>query len=303
MKFSITALLLAVATATSAAPTTSYTAGFNLGATTETGQCKSQDQFAADFKQIKWWSKGGKLNFNAVKLFSTSDCNTLAQAVPAALQEGVKLWVGVWNVDDAKFGREKAALEAALQKYPDASKWLHGINVGSESLYRKEITPGKLAQQIYDVKGMVQIAYKLPNIPVGTADTWTMWVDGNNQVVAQACDVVLMNGFPYWQGASIDQGLAKLQQAISATRQAVGYSKPFVVGETGWPMNGSNFGAAVPSKANAQAYWKAAACWLMTTDYPWFWFSAFDEPDKSSDVEKSFGVALPNLQLKISLKC
>jgi exo-beta-1,3-glucanase (GH17 family) len=57
--------------------------------------------------------------------------------------------VGVWNVDDAKFGREKAALESALKKWPDTSKWLKGINVGSESLYRKEITASKLAQQIY----------------------------------------------------------------------------------------------------------------------------------------------------------
>jgi len=66
--------------------------------------------------------------------------------------------------------------------------------------------------QCVDVKGMVQLAYKQANVPVGTADTWTMWVDPANQVVAKACDVVLMNGFPYWQGASIDQGLAKLKQ-------------------------------------------------------------------------------------------
>jgi exo-beta-1,3-glucanase (GH17 family) len=86
----------------------------------------------------------------------------------------------VWNVDDAKFAAEKAALEAMLKAYPDTSKWLKGINVGSESLYRKEITADKLAQQIYDVKGMVQIAYGASSVPVGTADTWNQWVDGAN---------------------------------------------------------------------------------------------------------------------------
>ena len=59
------------------------------------------------------------------------------------------LWVGVWNVDDAKFGREKAALEAAIRAYPETTKWLKGINVGSESLYRKEVSAQKLAGQIY----------------------------------------------------------------------------------------------------------------------------------------------------------
>jgi exo-beta-1,3-glucanase (GH17 family) len=115
-----------------------------------------------------------------VKIYSTNDCDALKNAVPAAIAAGTKLWVGVWNVDDTKFGVEKAALEAMLKAYPDTSTWLKGINVGSESLYRKEITADKLAQQIYDVKGMVQVAYKASSVPVGTADTWNQWVDGAN---------------------------------------------------------------------------------------------------------------------------
>lgn len=66
-----------------------------------------------------------------------------------AINAGMMLWVGVWNVDDAKFGREKAALEAAIRAYPETTKWLKGINVGSESLYRKEVSAQKLAGQIY----------------------------------------------------------------------------------------------------------------------------------------------------------
>ena len=81
-------------------------------------------------------------------MFSTMDCNALANAVPAAIATGTKLWVCVWNVDDAKFAREKAGLEAAIREYPDTSKWLQGINVGSESLYRKDVTAQKLAGQI-----------------------------------------------------------------------------------------------------------------------------------------------------------
>ncbi|KAF8251007.1 glycoside hydrolase [Wilcoxina mikolae CBS 423.85] len=305
MKFSISALVLGIAALATAAPTTSYSAGFNLGFTHKSGACKTTAQYQQEFNKIKSWSKGGKLTFNTVKMFSTADCNALMQVVPAAIATGTKLWVGVWNVDDAKFGREKAALEQAMRQWPDTSKWLKGINVGSESLYRKEITAKKLAGQIKDVKGMVQVALKAPNVPVGTADTWTSWVDPANKEVIDACDVVLMNGFPYWQGAPVEQGLAKLQEAVANTRAVIG-GKPFMIGETGWPSKGDNFGASVASKDNAQKYWKAAACWLQTTNYPWYWFSAFDEPNKGADhggVERYFGVAQADQPLKISLKC
>lgn len=77
-----------------------------------------------------------------------------------------------------------------------SSSWLKGINVASEALYRKEIDPSKLANYIWDVKGMIQKAFNLPNIPVGTADTWTSWVDGNNVAVISACDIIVMNAFP-----------------------------------------------------------------------------------------------------------
>lgn len=153
---------------------------------------------------------------------------------------------------------------------------------------------------------MVQSAYKSPNVPIGTADTWTMWVDQiANGAVTTASDVVIMNGFPYWQGATPAQALDKLKDAIWNTRKEVGYEKPFLIGETGWPTAGDNFGAAVPSVENAQAYWKAAACWLQSSpsNYPWYWFSAWDEPNKAAGVERSFGVGTASQPLKFSLQC
>jgi exo-beta-1,3-glucanase (GH17 family) len=101
----------------------------------------------------------------------------------------VKIWAGVWAHDVGKFNAEKGALEAAILNFPDATKWLAGINVGSESLYRKEMTAWTLAERIYDVKGMVQIAYGLKTIPVGTADTWTSWEHPDNKPVIDAVDV------------------------------------------------------------------------------------------------------------------
>jgi exo-beta-1,3-glucanase (GH17 family) len=111
-----------------------------------------------------------------------------------------------------------------------------------------------------------------------------------------ACDVVMMNGFPYWQGAEITKALQVFQKAITDTNNAINYAIPhgakpkFIIGETGWPSAGASFGKGDPSPQNQQRYWKEAACWLQTTSYGWFWFSAFNEPDKGSVVEQNFGI-------------
>lgn len=77
----------------------------------------------------------------------------LQNAVPAAKATGLKILVGVWATDDAHFGRDKAALLKVIKA--QGTDWIAAISVGSEDLYRKDITPQKLATQIYDVRGMV----------------------------------------------------------------------------------------------------------------------------------------------------
>lgn len=286
-----------------AAPTVSYVSGFNIGANRANDNgCKTIADWKVDLQKIKQWGtpNNAKAKFNAIKIFSSGSCYSLQNAVQAAEQVGgIKIWAGIWNSPD-KFGADKAALEKMIKW--KGSSWLAGVIVGSESLYRKEITANALAGQIHDVKGMVHVALKAPNVPVGTADTWTSWVDvASNKPVIDACDVVIMNGFPYWQGKTINQGLDALKKAIWDTRKAVGYEKPFVLGETGWPTAGPNFQAATANLENLRAYWKDTVCWLVQRDYPWFWFSAFDEPNKADTIEKNFGAAWSGRTAKVEM--
>lgn len=106
----------------------------------------------------------------------------LATAVPEAIAAGIKIWVGVWNVPETKYVQDRDALKAAIEAH--GTDWIAGINVGSESLYRKEIAPSRLAEQITEVKTWVQDTKQAKHIAVGTADTWTSWENGNeNQAV------------------------------------------------------------------------------------------------------------------------
>lgn len=286
-----------------APPPVSYFSGFNLGANRPDGRCKTQGDWEQDFRKIQSWSTNSRDKFNSVKLFSTADCDTLVYAVPAAIATNTTIWAGIWPSNQAKFDAEKAALEVQLKKYQKSgNKWLRGINVGSEALYRKEIDPNTLARYIYDVKGMTQIAYKASHVPVGCADTWTSWVDGRNKPVIDASDVILMNAFPYWQGVDIKQGLVTFQNAVRDTLKAIG-TKPFVVGETGWPTGGPKCENPNTCKSYLQTYYTEVACWLQKQTYGWYWFSGFDEPQRETAIEKNFGIATSDRTPKIKFTC
>jgi len=276
-----------------------YWKGFSVGANAFSGACKTQGDWEADFVAIRQWNIG----VNAIRLFASSDCNTLVNAVPAAKNHGLKLLVGVWATDANHFSAEKAALLAAINAH--GTSWIAAVSVGSEDLYRKDIGASGLAGQIYDVRGMVHQFNS--GIKVGHTDTWTAWVDNANNEVITASDMVIMDGYPYWQGASINNAKTVFFQSLDATKSHVNSVKPGVpvwVGETGWSSVGDNYGAAVPNRPNALKYWKAVACTVFK-QADTFWFTAFDAPTASPKVEQGFGVAYAtsDRKLKFSLAC
>lgn len=127
-----------------------YYKGFNIGANNPDGSCKTTAQWNTAFTKLKALPQG----ITSVRLYASSDCNTLANAVPAALKTGTKLLVGVWTEDAAHFTAEKNALESAIKTH--GTSWILAVSVGSEDLYRKDTNANTLAQQIYDVRGMIR---------------------------------------------------------------------------------------------------------------------------------------------------
>lgn len=166
--------------------TTAYWKGFNIGANNADGSCKTTAQWTTAFNKLKGLPQG----ITSVRLYASSDCNTLANAVPAAKNTGVKLLVGVWTEDANHFNAEKQALLNAISAH--GKDWILAISVGSEDLYRKETSASTLANQIYDVRGMVRSVGV--QAEVGHVDTWTAWVDGANTAVIKASDFIGMDG-------------------------------------------------------------------------------------------------------------
>ncbi|KAK4561441.1 hypothetical protein LTR86_004759 [Recurvomyces mirabilis] len=275
MRFSTIATLAAAALPYASA----YWKGFNVGANNEDGSCKSQQDWENAFNKLKSLPQ----YITSVRVYASSDCGTLANAVPAALNTGTQLLVGVWTEDSAHYDAEKNALAAAIQQY--GHDWIVAISVGSEDLYRGDTDANTLANQIYDVRGMVR--QWGVNQDVGHVDTWTAWVDDNNKAVIEASDFIGLDAYPYFQNSKISDASAVFWSAVDATRNQVNAVSPgkwVWVTETGWPVSGPNYGDAVPSVQNAQTYWRSIACAAFDSIHI-FWYS-FQDYNSSP----SFGV-------------
>lgn len=166
--------------------TTAYWKGFNIGANNADGSCKTTAQWTEAFNKLK----GLPQHITSVRLYASSDCNTLANAVPAAKNTGVQILVGVWAEDNNHFNAEKQALLNAISAH--GKDWILAISVGSEDLYRKDTDANTLANKIYDVRGMVRSVGV--QAEVGHVDTWNAWVDGANAAVIKASDFIGMDG-------------------------------------------------------------------------------------------------------------
>lgn len=86
MRFSAAVAAIA-ATALPAA--NAYWKGMNVGANNEDGSCKTQAQWETAFNKIK----GLPQHITSVRLYASSDCNTLQNAVPAALNTGKTIYL------------------------------------------------------------------------------------------------------------------------------------------------------------------------------------------------------------------
>lgn len=258
--------------------------GFALGNKNADGSCKVQSDWEADLKTIK----GVNAASNIVRTYSASDCDTAKEILPAAKKEEFKVILGVWPDYDESFALDEAALVKYTPNYKDQ---VYAITVGSETLYRGNFTGPELLTRINKIKKA------LPGFKVGTADSWNKYQDGTaDALITGGVDILLTNGFSYWQGQTDANATASFFDDIM---QAFGHIQALQgdrdielwVGETGWPTGGSKYQAAVPSVSGALNYWKKAICGITKWGVNAFYFEAFDEPWKPKSVGQDGSVA------------
>jgi len=227
----------------------------------EPGDIITTEQVTRRIQIIKPYSKW-------VRSFSCVEGNEHIPRI--AHQNGLKTLVGAWLSDDLEMNEKEieGLIELAKEGCVDIAA------VGNEVMYRDDLTEDQLLDYIYRVKEA------LPGVPVGYVDAYYEF--SHRPKITEACDVILSNCYPYWEGCSIDHSLNHMQEMFGqATDAAAG--KKVIITETGWPSQGSSLGGAISTEENAMKYFINAQAWSAKDNIDIFYFSSFDESWKVGD--------------------
>ncbi|MEZ4962304.1 MAG: MFS transporter [Saprospiraceae bacterium] len=198
-----------------------------------------------------------------IRSFSCTEGNELIPKI--AHDKGLKTLVGVWISNDRERNEReiKALVKLANEGLVDIAA------VGNEVLLRNELPEQELIQYIKKVKALLP-----SHIPVGYVDAYFHFLE--KPALADACDVILINCYPFWEGANNDHALLYMQHMYDLTK-LVAQGKKIVITETGWPSKGQAVQEAQPSAENAMKYFINAQQWAKSENIELFYFSSFDE--------------------------
>lgn len=222
-----------------------------------------------------------------VRSFSCTEGN---EFIPIIAREfGVKTLVGAWLGDDPEINEREieGLIKLSKEGFVDIAA------VGNEVMYRKDLTEDELLDFISRVKNEVP-----QHIPVGYVDAYYEFTIKPR--ITAACDVILTNCYPYWEGSNIDYSLMHMKGMFHQAK-SVANGKPVIITETGWPSKGESFRDSHPSTENAIKYFINSQFWSKNENIPIFYFSSFDESWKvgaEGEVGAYWGIWDKNEELK-----
>ena len=197
-----------------------------------------------------------------IRSFSCTDGHE--QTPRIAHELGMKTLVGAWLGIDLEINEREIEGVIAVARAGHADI----VAVGNEVMLREDMSEDTLLAYLHRVKEA------LPGVQVGYVDAYYLFE--KHPRITTACDVVLTNCYPFWEGCPREQALAYMQSMMQRTRAAAP-GKRIVISETGWPDQGSAFHGAVPSVEGAMQYFVDTMQWAQQEGIEVFWFAAFDE--------------------------
>jgi glucan 1,3-beta-glucosidase len=224
-----------------------------------------------------------------VRSFSCTEGNEFIPII--AREYGIKTLVGAWLGDDPEVNEKEieGLIKLANEGYVDIAA------VGNEVMYRKDLSEDELLAFIDKVKNAIPAT-----IPVGYVDAYYEFTIKPR--IAEACDVILTNCYPFWEGTNIDYSLAHMKSMFHQAK-SVANGKKIIITETGWPSKGESFKDSHPSEDNAKKYFINTQLWSKEEDIDIFYFSTFDESWKvgaEGEVGAYWGIWDKNEQLKFN---
>ncbi|MFY0644340.1 MAG: glycosyl hydrolase [Bacteroidia bacterium] len=203
-----------------------------------------------------------------VRSFSCTEGNELIPKI--AKEYGMKTLVGAWlGSDKEKNEAEMFGLKALCdQGFVDVAA------IGNEVLYRGDLNEDELLEYLSDFKS------NCPAIEMGYVDAYYEF--SARPRITEACDVILANCYPFWEGCPIDYSLPYMKDMYHQAKTAA-KNKKVIITETGWPSEGGGFEGSIASESNYLKYYINAQKWSKDEQIEMFYFSSFDESWKVGD--------------------
>ena len=212
-----------------------------------------------------------------IRTFSCTRGNEMSPGIAKEL--GLNSMVGVWIDDDLERNEIEMQNGIEIAKRGEAGI----LAIGNEVLLREEMSEDELIAYIERAKAEV-------DVPVGYVDAYFLFE--NHPRVAAACDVLLVNCYPFWEGYPIEHAHIYMREMYRRA-QRVANGKKVIIAETGWPNVGTRDRGAEPSRINAMKYFIDAVEWTREEGIDLFYFAGFDEAwkvAKEGDVGAYWGL-------------
>ena len=197
-----------------------------------------------------------------VRSFSCTDGHEHTPRIAHEL--GMKTLVGAWLGTDRSINQREIEGVIKLGRAGHADI----VAVGNEVLLREDMSEDELLACID------QVRQALPGVQIGYVDAYYLFE--LHPRVTTACDVILANCYPFWEGCPREQAVDYMRSMVSRAKAVTG-GKPVIVSETGWPDQGTAFHGAVPSEEAAMRYFIDTQAWARRDGVGVFYFAAFDE--------------------------
>ncbi len=202
----------------------------------------------------------------SVRIYSAIEMNNVPRL---ADKYGLEVTAGAWLSADLERNRQEIdALIELTNSHPNITRVL----VGNEVLLRNELTPDALYAYLDEVRSKVRV-------PVSTAEARNEWMV--NDDLGKHVDFITAHILPYWERTTIDDALPfTLREYDNLQLKYPG--KEILIGEIGWPSQGSRFGGAVPSPTNQANFIRGWLDIAKQRDIDYFIIEAFDQPWKKT---------------------
>ncbi|KAF3926493.1 hypothetical protein AA313_de0208659 [Arthrobotrys entomopaga] len=248
------------------------------------GTCKDTATVANEVKDIATSGNG----YNWLRIYGV-DCNQVANVLSAASDNGLKVMLGIYNVQsESDFQADLQGLLTQVKASTGDWSDVAFISVGNE-VVNNAGGDASVVSTLLSYAATTRAAVKAAGYTgsVGNTDVW-IWYKTFPQLCGED-NIVMINMHPFFDGnCAVENSGSFLKNNLAAIQDVCGPNHKVIISETGWPNAGSPDGPAVPGKAQQEQFLQLAAANLDT----YMLLTAYDEGWKPANpsVEQHWGI-------------